>query len=189
MVNRVALKPITADEVAEREAIEGVGREIINGRWAEETEMPTIEHNDICVKLILLLAPFVQRHELGKVHTDQMNYVLEGTKDNIIKMRIPDVSFVRMENAFSADKDGYYYLAPDLAIEVVSASESAADVAAKVEDYLRYGTRQVWVIYPTVRQIVVHFADGTSQTYGMGDALTGGDVLPGFELPVAAILG
>ncbi len=62
-----------------------------------------------------------------------------------------------------------------------------ATVAAKVLEWLDAGCRQVWVLYPKLRRVVVHLPDGVNRTLGEDDELDGGDVLPGFRVPVAEL--
>jgi Uma2 family endonuclease len=186
MTDRIILKPITADDVERHELEEQVGREIINGEWAEENEMTGKLHGRIGLRLIMAITPFVTQHQLGEVYPDNVSYVLEGTKGNIITMRIPDLSFVAAHRVDDQDPS-YYYLAPDVAVEILSSSETPRDTQDKITDYLRFGTRHVWVVDPAARQIIVYLPDGTTAVYGAGDTLSGGDVLPGFELHVARI--
>jgi Uma2 family endonuclease len=186
MVERIIVKAITAADVEAWES-ENPQREIVNGEWGEELKLAGQRHNLIAVRLFRVLDSFVLQHDLGQVYVDGLNYVLEGTKGNIITMRIPDLSFVAANRA-QIDEDGYYYLAPDLAIEIVSPSEKQKSIDDKVADYLRFGTRQVWVFYPESQQVIVHLLDGTTKTYGKEDTLTGDDLLPGFELKVTEVL-
>jgi len=83
--------------------------------------------------------------------------------------------------------DTFWHIAPDLAVEVVSWSESAADVQEKVRDYLHAGTALMWIVYPRSRQVVVHTADGVARTLSGDDALLSDDVLPGFRCTVTEI--
>ncbi|HEV8635807.1 MAG TPA: Uma2 family endonuclease [Chloroflexota bacterium] len=75
----------------------------------------------------------------------------------------------------------YVPLAPDLVVEVVSPGDSAADVQDKVDTWLGFGTKAVWVLYPGPR-LVVHRPDGTARALGLDDEIDGGDVLPGFRM-------
>jgi Uma2 family endonuclease len=87
--------------------------------------------------------------------------------------------------------------APDLAVEVASPSQDAADMAAKVQIYLRGGTRLVWVVWPE-REVVDVWRPGDlrpeagtmhpSATLGPSDGLDGEDVVPGFRAPLARLL-
>jgi hypothetical protein len=77
--------------------------------------------------------------------------------------------------------------APDLAAEIVSPGDSAAEIAEKVEDYLASGVRLVWIVYPRSRHVVVWTPDGAARTLRGDDALDGADVVPGFRLPLAEL--
>lgn len=144
-------------------------------------------HGAIETNLIVILSGFVKAKKLGRVYGGDTTFVLEGTPENIITMRLPDVAFVSAERAKQADRGGFYYLAPDLAVEIVSPSEKTAETQAKVNDYLRTGTREVWVVYPETRQVAVLRPDGTATIYGLGQTIPGGSLLPGFSLEVTGV--
>ncbi|MBA3946347.1 MAG: Uma2 family endonuclease [Herpetosiphonaceae bacterium] len=76
---------------------------------------------------------------------------------------------------------------PDLAVEVVSPSESAQDINEKVRDYLAAGTQLMWVVYPRTRQVIVYGPSNAGRIYTVGDTLEHADVLPGFRCPVAEL--
>jgi Uma2 family endonuclease len=78
-------------------------------------------------------------------------------------------------------------MAPDLAVEVLSPSDRKADALAKVVMYLQAGTPLVWLVNPTTRTIVVFRSETNPVTLGERDTLDGGDVLPGFSVPIAEI--
>lgn len=186
MANLILTKPITADDVEAREAQEGVGREIINGAWAEDNEMAGEIHNIVALNIAVLLRQHVKAHQLGRVYTDNLNYVLKGTPQKIEIMRIPDASFVSQAR-LAEPQQGYLYFAPDLAVEVVSPSEKQPKTIGKLHDYLTYGAQQVWVVYPETRQVIVHTPDGNAVTYNADDTLTGGTLLPNFAVKVSEI--
>jgi Uma2 family endonuclease len=81
----------------------------------------------------------------------------------------------------------YYEMPPDLAVEVVSPNDGAHQIRHKADQYLAAGTRLVWVIYPEGRLVDVYQPDHDPHPFKMGDTLDGGNVLPGFTLPVKAI--
>ncbi|HYI15958.1 MAG TPA: Uma2 family endonuclease, partial [Thermomicrobiales bacterium] len=78
-------------------------------------------------------------------------------------------------------------LAHDLAVEVVSPSDSANDVQEKVREYLDYGVQLIWVVHPIQRTVTVFRPDRSAHVFYEEDTLDGGDVLPGFSLSVATI--
>ena len=101
-------------------------------------------------------------------------------------IRGPDVSFVR--KAQLQNPDEYFEGGPDLAVEVVSPGDDASDLREKIRQYLSAGTSVVWVVYPRSRQIEIHTPDRTIRTLGIDDSLEAGNLLPGFQLSVRALL-
>jgi len=97
--------------------------------------------------------------------------------------RIPDVAFIVKERL---PKDWLHYpaMAPDLAVEVLSPTDSFEATMEKVDEYLRQGTQIVWVVITSTREVLVCTTKG-KQT--VADVLTAPDLLPGFELPVQTI--
>ena len=77
-------------------------------------------------------------------------------------------------------------IAPDLAVEIISPSNTAGDIEKKIQQLLEAGTALIWIVYPDLRSISVQTRDGAT-TLKATDTLTGGDVLPGFEISVADI--
>jgi Uma2 family endonuclease len=70
---------------------------------------------------------------------------------------------------------------------VLSPSDRMVDALSKVAMYLQAGVRLVWLIDPDSTTITVFRPDAAPRTMGSGDTLDGGDVLPGFGVPVAEI--
>src|SRR3989442_13876076 len=102
-------------------------------------------------KIAHLLRDFVKRHSLGEVFTET-GYLLRTGPWTV---RAPDVSFLCSARASQVQPDEYIHGAPDLAIEIVSASDTAAQMMRKVNQYLRFGGHTVWVIYPELQQVHV----------------------------------
>ncbi len=71
---------------------------------------------------------------------------------------------------------------PDLAVEIISLTNTADEVAEKLEEYFRVGVRQVWVVYPRQSKVYVYRSTTAVQVLAPGDELEGGDLLPGFRL-------
>ncbi|MCS6941109.1 MAG: Uma2 family endonuclease, partial [Roseiflexus sp.] len=82
------------------------------------------------------------------------------------------------------NEGGFWALAPDLVVEIISPSETAVQVQAKVQDYLNAGSRLVWLVYPETRTVVEYRADGSMRLYAGSDILDGADVIPGFLYPL-----
>jgi len=104
-------------------------------------------------------------------------------------VRIPDLSFISWArvSAREVPAEPILGLAPDLAVEVISAGNTRREMERKLREYFEAGVRLVWFVYPVTRTILVHTGPGQSATLREGQALDGGDVLPGFALPVAEL--
>ncbi len=76
---------------------------------------------------------------------------------------------------------------PNLAVEVVSKSNTAEEVVTKLEDYFRTGTEIVWVVYPSIRQVYVYSSTSDVKILVEPADLDGGDVLPGFHVSLNAL--
>lgn len=98
-------------------------------------------------------------------------------------VRAPDVGFIA-KNRLTPLTGGFYHLAPDLVVEVVSPSDSARNIRRKVDQYLRAGTRLVWIVYPDDKFVDVYRPDHDTSTFRIDDTLDGYEVLPGLSLPV-----
>lgn len=100
---------------------------------------------------------------------------------------IPDVGYISKARLPDYPHDvAYLPLAPDLAVEVVSPSDSLKKVMDKVANYLAAQV-VVWVVYPADQEIKVYAPGKQVKTRGVDDVLEGGDVLPGFTLAVRDI--
>jgi Uma2 family endonuclease len=73
-------------------------------------------------------------------------------------------------------------MVPDLAVEVVSDSNSANEIIVEVNDYFRTGSRLVWVVFPVVRQVYVYSSALDVRILAESDDLDGGEIVPGFRL-------
>jgi Uma2 family endonuclease len=102
-------------------------------------------------------------------------------------VRIPDVSFTnwdrvpgrRVPSAPVPD------LAPDLAVEVLSEGNTCEEMARKLKEYFLSEVRLVWYIDPRNRTVRVYTSADEVTQLGTSDALDGGEVLPGFTVPVS----
>ena len=125
---------------------------------------------------------YVRENRLGRTRIAEPGFILERAPDSV---RAPDVAFVRRERIEAIGKTTRYWPeAPDLAIEVISPNDRYTEVNEKVADWLAAGTRMVVVVNPRNRTVNVHTPDG-AVTLKMGDTLDGGEVVPGWQMPVA----
>jgi Uma2 family endonuclease len=98
----------------------------------------------------------------------------------------PDFCFFSADSWRHVDLDRVpVYETPDVSVEIISRSESAATVQRKVEAYLLWGVREIWLVYPETQTIMVHTAVG-AQRFSEGALMTSASV-PGWELPVGEL--
>lgn len=161
----------------------GMRHELIDGELLE-TMPPGGIHGAIAVILATLLRIWLKQQGRGYVGVEA-GYILKRNPD---KVRGPDVSYVQAERIPpSGVPEGFWEIAPDLAVEVVSPTETAQEIREKVRDFLAAGTPVVWVIYPRSREVVAHLPDGTAHTYDEHSVLSSPGILPNFSCLVAEL--
>jgi Uma2 family endonuclease len=171
----------TAEDLLDLTSENGERYELIEGSLVV-MEPPGVSHGFVECNVAFLITAHVREHGLGRVVTGDSGYMTRGDNRTV---RAPDVAFLSYER-FPQLPDGYGATPPDLVVEVLSPGDRRGEVERKVREWLRFGVGMVWVVDPRERRVRVSTADATS-LYGAGDTLTGGDVLPGFAAPVAAL--
>jgi Uma2 family endonuclease len=107
--------------------------------------------------------------------------------DDPNNVRIPDAAFTRIERLPGGEAfEGHSRVAPDLVVEVISPNDLQVEFEAKMEDYRSAGIPLIWVVNPELRTVRAYTTSGAGPLLHEGDILRGGDILPGFECPVAA---
>jgi Uma2 family endonuclease len=173
--------PGTAVEQDVLEAHDKEGRlcELVDGVLVEKAM--GIRESILASFLIELLNTFVRQRNLGFVTApDGAVRLFAGL------VRIPDVSFIswaRLPNG-RLPNDPIPQLAPDLAVEVLSQSNTPGEMARKRHDYFTAGVRLVWLADPRARTVDVYTSEDQFTRLTDADVLDGGDALPGFRLPV-----
>jgi len=160
---------------------DGLHHELIEG---ELITLPPVKYGHSLVATRVFEALLAIRERAGCVAFLEAGYKLSDDPATWIQ---PDVSLIYKGRAEATALEGYLLGAPELAVEVISPSESAADVERKVELLLEHGSLAVWVVYPRTKRVHVHLADGTAFIRGVGDKLTLPELVPGWELAVAAL--
>jgi len=157
--------------------------ELVRGEVIEAMP-PGGRHAEIAGAIMTLLRLWTKQG-VGGFAGVEAGYMLTQEPDTL---RAPDVSYVRLQRIPpSGVPEAFCHLAPDLAVEVISPSETADEIRAKVHDLLAAGTPLVWAVYPRTREVIAHTADGLARTYGENDVLEHPDVLPGFSCKVAEL--
>ncbi|MBX3066034.1 MAG: Uma2 family endonuclease [Anaerolineae bacterium] len=150
-------------------------------------EMPPSSKKNVRLEgwIITLLNNFVVPKDLGVVTTPDGGFKID--ERNYLQ---PDVGFISHER--SGGMEGVEFpVVPDLAIEVISPSESAYSVVSKARTYLVNGSKVVWAFYPEERAVdEFRLADDGGlrvNSFSVDDMLTAEDVLPGFSLSLREV--
>ena len=157
--------------------------ELVEGRLITMTPAGSL-HGRLVVRLTTALDNFVEEHDLGAVFAADTGFHIAHAPDTV---RAPDISFVVKARLDEGIPAGYWPGPPDLAVEVVSPSDSMAEVQSKAQEYLRKGVRLVWVVLPKKRAVAVYRPDTPSETLSERDVLDGGEVVPGFRYSLARL--
>jgi Uma2 family endonuclease len=174
-----AVGTATEDDVPRAEGRTGRICELIDGVLVEKA-MGHLE-SLIAAKVIHCLMTFLERHDLGIVLGEA------GTlKISPHQVRAPDVCFLAWERfphrQFPAEP--IPALVPDLAIEVLSEGNTEGEMQRKRHDYFAAGVRLVWYIDPRTRSAKSFAAEDACLEVSEAELLSGGEVLPGFALPL-----
>lgn len=162
--------------------------EVLNGQIVEIEPM-SIYSARVATNLCFALQSHALPAELGEVVVEGL-FVVPRPGDRARKRR-PDLAFVSAERWAigrpQSIKVNAWDVIPDLAVEVISPTNSFSEVARKVKEYFAAGVRLVWVVVPEVAQVQVYESASASRVLEVDQELDGGIVLPEFRLPLARI--
>lgn len=175
---------MTADELLAMPD-DGFVYELIKGELIKVSPPPGYEHGIVAMNIAGPLYEYIKKKNLGKICAAETGFLLEQNPDTV---RAADAAFVTRERIEKMGRvKGYWVGAPDLAVEVLSPSDTIRRVEGKVAQWLEAGTRMLWVVSPRLRTITVYRSRIDIETLTENDTLDGGEVVPGFKLPVAEI--
>ena len=185
---RIRLHPrpgtATKKDVLQVERTEGKLCELIDGVLVEKAV--GFKESFLASELSHLLAGFAKAHDLGIVlGADGTAELFPG------QVRIPDVAFYAWTKlpGRKIPDDPIPEIVPDLAVEVLSKTNTRGEMLAKRKDYFFAGVRLVWYVDPKKRTVDVYTGVDAVEHLTATAALTGGDVLPGFVVRVGEIFG
>jgi Uma2 family endonuclease len=174
---------LTIEEFAELPD-DGWRLELVRGHVVREPPAG-FDHGGIAALIVAALVKFVQVRKLGRVLTADSGFILSEKPPTV---RAPDVAFVRADR-LDFDTRRFAPFAPDLAVEILSPSNTVSEVHDKVLDYLDAGTDLVWVVDPDSRTVMVYRSRSEIRLLRAGEEIDGADVLPGFRCRVAELFG
>lgn len=158
--------------------------ELVRGKLVPMTPAGR-EHGAVAMLLRARLAVFTEERGLGRVYAAETGFILRRDPDTV---RAPDVGFVCRDREVTMQSwRGFINGPPDLAVEVRSPDDSLPELTRKAADYLEAGSRLAWIVDPLSRSVHVHRPHQAVLVLSGDAALEGGDLLPGFTLPVSRI--
>ncbi|WP_341738463.1 Uma2 family endonuclease [Microcoleus sp. CAWBG640] len=158
--------------------------EIVNGELIDMGNR-SAKHGYVCSILMILLGGYVRIQKLGAMFDSSTAFKMKsGNK------RSPDVSFMAKERLQGLEElpDGFLEGAPDLAVEILSPSNTVAEIHDKLVEYFENGARLVWVINPKEKYVLVYrSSQEPDRLLKSVDSLDGEEIVSGFTLPVAEL--
>ena len=175
-------RKITVDEFWEMAADPGHRYELVDGELVDMDGAP--RHGRMTGHIFVLVNSHITLNDLPLDAG-----VTTGFQMDPYTLRVPDVHVTRWDRMAEYDEDagGWPRFAPDVAIEVVSPSNTPAELARKTEEYFANGAQAVWIADPVPRTVAIRRPAAPEQVFGVGDVLTGEPEIPGFTCDVAEI--
>ena len=172
-------------ELAQRPEYQDRQIELVEGEIVEMSK-PTVGHGEIVGRLYMKIASYVDENDLGRVTVGDAGFVVGRSPAGQATVRGLDIAFISKAKAPNPLPFKLFEIPPDLAVEVISPGNSADDIHDKVRELLKMGTPLIWLVHSRARTVVVHTSAGAI-ICEESDTLSGGDVLPGFEIRVGDI--
>jgi Uma2 family endonuclease len=156
--------------------------ELIDGTLVEKAM--GWRESELAIVIARLLGNFAAANGLGKVLGSDGMFRIKPEQ-----IRIPDVAFISKERFAGRDlsSGAFWELGCDLAVEVISPSNTRREMERKLADYFGAGVPMVWFVYLPTREVVVYSSPQDSTTLRCDDVLEGGNVLPGFSVRISEI--
>ena len=186
-LDRIVWKPFpgTATEADQIRYVDGDDKrlvELLDGILVEKAMGSPASF--LASTLIILLGSYIRKHRLGVI----------GAPDMLIdtglgRIRMPDVCFTHRDRILSAAalQSSISHFMPNLCIEILSDGNTKREMAEKRRDYFAGGCEAVWIVDPETKTIAVYSDPIQCRIYGIADTIDGGEMIPGFTLPVGEL--
>jgi Uma2 family endonuclease len=173
----------TAEQLARMDD-DGNRYELIDGELSKKSPAGG-RHGRIANRLNKLLAIHVDEQALGATFAAETGFRIAVNPDTV---RAPDGAFVSQEKMDAlSDDTGYLPFAPDLAVEVVSPTDSFVSIEKKSFTWLDAGTRLVLIVEPETKTVHSYRSRTNIAIYGIGDTVDAADVVPGWRFTVVEV--
>ncbi len=159
--------------------------DIVDGEFVMSAA-PNIYHQTVSGNVNEPVRRFVREHNLGGVWYAPVDVIVQQEP---LRTRQPDLLFISNERA-AIILEGRVHGGPDLVVEILSPSNSRADIESKLADYARVGVRECWLMSPeghTVEALQLYAGEWKRLALRGGGETVETVVLLGLELPVSEI--
>ncbi len=158
---------------------DGFEYELVRGELTEHMPPPGDAHGDVSGRFSFELRTYTRATGHGVVR-DNAGFILESSPDTV---RAPDIAWIA-PGRIAGPIGGYQSLTPDLVVEVKSPSDSPTLVTERARMWLEFGAQEVWYGDPETTTVTRHRPGREPETLNEDDTLDGGDLLPGFSVPI-----
>ena len=141
-------------------------------------------HGAYTMDLATELNYHIRRHDLGRGYAAETGFRLSRDPDTVLA---PDFAFVAKERLSEPPGPGFLALVPDLVLETRSPGDTAKEMSDKIALWLSFGVRLALHLEPRTKRLTVHRPYHVPEVLTIADTLTGGEVLPGFLLPLTRL--
>ncbi len=175
------MKTLLSTEEFERlpEPVEGGGYELDEGE-AVYVSPNSLEQFRIIYRLYSLLSEWARTNNQGLVAADTWIELAPGV------VRAPDVAYIPRQRISNLDPKHALKVVPALAVEVLSAYNTAREMSRKIQQYRDAGVELIWVVDPDKCEVDI-YSSLPLKTLRQGDTLSDGKILPGFSLPLSVV--
>ena len=139
-----------------------------------------MRHSEVALKIAHLISEFLDRNPIGKAYSGDVGIAFPNGN-----VRSPDVTYVSLAKLPGGPSpDTFGEVIPDLAVEVLSPSDSLRELGKKIGEFLENGVPLVWLIDPARETVTVYRSLTQTEQLCARDTITAEPVLPGFSVQV-----
>jgi len=183
MAPATATAPMKAEEFfdwANRSESFDVLQELDEGEVCEIAS-PGEAHALVCWFVAQLLSAYLRIRGSGRLLTNDGGQLLARRPDTV---RGPDIALYLSDLTLEEAVPGHSTRRADLIVEIGSPSERDSRLIRRIDQYLKNGIAQVWVVDPEDRAVTVYRTGAFPELLELGSTLDARDLLPEFQCPV-----
>ncbi len=172
---------ITGEELLQRPDLNPC--ELVDGKIVP-LPPATVEHGEVEVNLGSELRAWARSSGCGRALCGGVGLYIRRNPDTV---RAVDILFISKERDLRPRAKGYFEVAPELVVEVLSPDDRMSRMREKLRDYFSAGVEVVWVVDPASRRVLVHRSLTNVTSLDQRQTLTDDELLPGFSVRVSEL--